>query len=133
MQQQIGFTAAISADNGDVLLAHVKNGGMYKHAIVGKSERNFVPWPVRCGRQIGLRRMPGERIGKQENGAFASMESCGYVDVADKPVDISNRAAQERRGALSVIAIGSARHTGRNQRRVAYTDQFVRLHLVRNP
>ena len=77
--------------------------------------------------------MPGERIGKQENGAFASMESCGCVDVADKPVDISNLAAQERRGALSVIAIGGARHMGRNQRRVSYADQFVRLHLVRNP
>lgn len=34
-----------------------------------------------------------ERLGKQEIGAFAGVESCGRSNIADKSVDIADRAA----------------------------------------
>ena len=34
-----------------------------------------------------------ERLGKQEIGAFAGVESCGRSNITDKSVDIADRAA----------------------------------------
>ena len=39
----VGFAAAVGTDDGDILLAHVKNGGIHQYAIVGKRKGNVMP------------------------------------------------------------------------------------------
>ena len=41
--ERVDFAAAVGTDDGDILLAHVKNGGIHQYAIVGKREGNVMP------------------------------------------------------------------------------------------